>query len=326
MMNYNVHNIIKVKSNVKVLPSYFEVDHINEPDLTIKMGNFDLNPEHLKTDFKYNRNKRISFLEEKQLVENLIGEKTVVKVLCPRYDLFHIVRRSLRELFGITVQYKLIKKGAILIHSACLEKDDEGILLVAPPETGKTSALMQLMKHDFNFLSDDMTLVTDLNAYCWPTPMTIESYHVRTHNLNLSKIERFQTMTTRKLFGIPFFGYAFFYGFLGIDEPRINVNKIYPNLTKKTKIEKIFFLEDGPKHIGEIDSDLALKKIISAGTMHGRWYESEFIRSYAYKYPSLDFQKLRETELKIFKNVINAQCFTVRCRDRRFDELILNLY
>ncbi len=41
---YNIHNILKIRTNVKVeIPSIFMVNYIENPNLTIRIGNFPVN-------------------------------------------------------------------------------------------------------------------------------------------------------------------------------------------------------------------------------------------------------------------------------------------
>jgi hypothetical protein len=68
----------------------------------------------------------------------------------------------------------LISKGHVLLHSACVGFDRSGILLSAPPDTGKTSLTLKCIKGGFSFLSDDMTILRLPNkALCFPKPLTI---------------------------------------------------------------------------------------------------------------------------------------------------------
>jgi dolichol-phosphate mannosyltransferase len=70
----------------------------------------------------------------------------------------------------------------VLLHFVCIGKRfDQGILISAPPDTGKTSTVLKCMEMGFSLLSDDMTILSLPNqALCFPKPMTISSHTYRT--------------------------------------------------------------------------------------------------------------------------------------------------
>ena len=80
------------------------------------------------------------------------------------------------------LRFVFISKGYVLLHSACIGKRfDQGILISAPPDTGKTSTVLKCMEMGFSLLSDDMTILSLPNqALCFPRPMTISSHTYRT--------------------------------------------------------------------------------------------------------------------------------------------------
>ena len=57
------------------------------------------------------------------------------------------------------IPLKLIQKGSAFVHAACLDRNGEGLLIVAPPDTGKTYTTLSLNNSGFNFLSDDLTII-----------------------------------------------------------------------------------------------------------------------------------------------------------------------
>jgi hypothetical protein len=71
------------------------------------------------------------------------------------------------------------------MHAACLSFNNRAVLVTAKTDTGKTSTIIHMIKHNpaCEFLSDDMTIVrADGFAMCYPKPMTISF-----HTLNAAK-------------------------------------------------------------------------------------------------------------------------------------------
>lgn len=68
--------------------------------------------------------------------------------------------------------------GHALIHAACLERGGRGLLISAPPDTGKTSTVLRLLRRGgYRFLSDDLTLLSPgPRLRCYPKPLTISSH------------------------------------------------------------------------------------------------------------------------------------------------------
>jgi hypothetical protein len=92
------------------------------------------------------------------------------------------------------LRFIFVSKGYVLLHSACIADEYErGMLLSAPPDTGKTTTVLRCIKSGYSFLSDDMTILDKTNqALCFPKPMTISS-----HTYNTAK-----TVSTKKSRGI----------------------------------------------------------------------------------------------------------------------------
>jgi hypothetical protein len=69
----------------------------------------------------------------------------------------------------------------MLLHSACVEIDGQGVMLSARTDTGKTGTVLRLLReHKAKFLSDDMTVLDATGrALCYPKPLTISQRTLR---------------------------------------------------------------------------------------------------------------------------------------------------
>jgi len=63
--------------------------------------------------------------------------------------------------------------GYLIIHAAVLEKHGRGIILPAPPGSGKSTLTAALLGHGWRLLSDEMTLVRPADAMLVPVPRPV---------------------------------------------------------------------------------------------------------------------------------------------------------
>jgi len=90
----------------------------------------------------------------------------------------HVVYTNIVEAL---LRFLMVSKDRMLLHSACVELDGNGVMLSALTDTGKTGTVLRLLReHGGRFLSDDMTVVdAQGNAYCFPKPLTISAHTLR---------------------------------------------------------------------------------------------------------------------------------------------------
>jgi len=79
------------------------------------------------------------------------------------------------------MRWLFVRKGAALVHGACLSMDGKASLVTAGTDTGKTTTILQVLaKHPWGFLSDDMTILTrDGKVLSYPKPLTISRHTLR---------------------------------------------------------------------------------------------------------------------------------------------------
>jgi len=93
----------------------------------------------------------------------------------------HVVYTNVVEAL---LRFLLASRDRVLLHSATLELDGQGLMLTAPTDTGKTGTVLRLLREQgASFLSDDMTIVEPGGrAWCYPKPLTISSHTLRAVN------------------------------------------------------------------------------------------------------------------------------------------------
>ena len=59
------------------------------------------------------------------------------------------------------MRYKAVFNNCAVVHSACIAKNDNCMVLFSLGETGKTTATLGLVEKGYEFLSDDMTFISE---------------------------------------------------------------------------------------------------------------------------------------------------------------------
>jgi putative flippase GtrA len=78
------------------------------------------------------------------------------------------------------LRWTFASKGYALVHAACFADGDQGFMVTARTDTGKTTTTLKLLDHfPYSFLSDDLTIVTpEGRVLAYPKPLTISRHTV----------------------------------------------------------------------------------------------------------------------------------------------------
>ena len=302
--NYDIHGIVKVRSNVRlpeVLPPFLEVESALRPDLTINVGDF---PPPKGGVY---RECGLFAFRLKLWIGNLLNNAKVffnTPIGLSRPMVLDVIR-------GI-LQLKLLRRGYSFIHGACLSKEGEGILLVAPPETGKTFTSLFLSKKGFEFLSDDMTIVGGKRGYCYPIPLTLHPYHIRELGIKTKSVSKLKLVLSD--LSIPPLSYGF----------KLRPEDLGLKVIKEAKIGRIYFLERGREGIRKLRKDEALRRLFSAGRMHIKLFENEHILQYFYL-EKANIWDLTEVQRAIIEELAeNCESYLVKGTSKTYGREILD--
>jgi dolichol-phosphate mannosyltransferase len=277
---YNIHDIIKVQSDVILYElEYFKSREFENPELSIRTL------DSLAGGLRFSRKimEDRSTNSHKILYTEHLGsagaqfsiefgqriEVTINKLISKSKHVLYvnIVEPLLRFIF--------ISRGFILLHSACLDKSESGLLLSAPPDTGKTTTVLKCVKNGFSFLSDDMTIIKLPNqALCFPKPMTISSHTFKTAVSVSNTRDTDRSMRVRSLVHSKK-GRAFMHKIAKLNVPIFTINTIGQSIVrppkysinsilqdakikKDTKIDTLYFLEREGNYFIPLDTTSAL--------------------------------------------------------------------
>jgi hypothetical protein len=187
---YNIHGIVKILSEVILYElEYFDSKPFPSRDADVVIKNVEyltrmphvrrkiiVNELEQRTKLTYTEHLGSSGAQFEILFINNKIELSINKLISYSRHVLYV------SLIEPLLRFVFISKGYVLLHSACIGKRfDQGLLISAPPDTGKTTAVLKCMERGFSLLSDDMTILSMPNqALCFPKPMTISSHTYKT--------------------------------------------------------------------------------------------------------------------------------------------------
>ena len=280
MYYYNIHDIIRVESDVILYElEYFKSKEFEKSDLSIKTS------DSLKGGLRFTR----KIIEDRSNNSHKIlytehfgsagaqfsiefGERIEVTINKLISNSKHVLYVNLVEPL---LRFLFISRGFILLHSACLDKNDSGLLMSAPPDTGKTTTVLKCVKKGYSFLSDDMTIIRLPNeALCFPKPMTISSHTFKTavsvsnshdtdRSLRLRSLVHSKTgrafMHKLAKLNVPIFTINTI-GQSIVRPPKYSINSILQDakIKKDTKVDNLYFLKREGNEFIQLDTTTAL--------------------------------------------------------------------
>jgi len=296
MVNFNIHNKLKIKSEVPLdyLPSYFKTGKIKNPDLIIEkkkkisheVGVDAIWPPYIFSGKKLLLHKYGFMLPFEMSIQNLEG-RTKISVT-PFY--YKVVENS-KQVIRYVVDLKLLRRGLMKTHGSCVQFEGNGIMAVGWDCSGKSSIAMTFVKAGAGFLSGDITYLDKNYAYAYPKKL---------------KVFKGLGPLSEKLNNIPYVN-----RYLGIYE-EISPEKI----VNKTKVKYIFVSRFGEKNIRKLSyNEMVETMILLNDYMMGKSFDNRnLILAYSY-YNKYDLAGLLKSRYEILKKFLKRkQCFEVSAK------------
>jgi dolichol-phosphate mannosyltransferase len=186
--SYDIHGLVTIASQVALpeLDRFKIPEQLVDPTVSVRIGS--VAPS------------RISYVERGGFGASIrAGERTEV-VASP------LVGRSPHVLYTNLVEpvlrWAFAERGYALVHAACIANGDDGYLITAKTDTGKTTTCLKTLDGGrYRFLSDDLTLLSpDGRVLTYPKPLTISRHTLRAvHKPLLSRRERLMLLYQSRL-------------------------------------------------------------------------------------------------------------------------------
>ena len=294
---YDLHNLIKIKSNRKLrrFEKFVVEDDSIDPDVEVIFGNFKPDLSGYTKIGKFWIGKHSLYCEGHY---NATSYRIWFRDIESRRTTIHIQGGTLfsNEIFYVYLlepflMYKLTQKGILLIHAASLTINGRGIIISAETGIGKTSTLLSLLLSDGSeYYADDQSIVKGDTLYSYPMPIGIRTHVVLECGLKLKARDNF-IIALHNLINV----ISFYYGKLNhkvrIEDIRYNcrVNGIDSGV--RSQIRQIFILTlSNDMCVSELKPEQALDRLI----IHNRPDEEKqklffkFFTMYKAVYPEFD--------------------------------------
>jgi hypothetical protein len=201
----------------------------------------------------------------------------------------------------------LLERKYAPVHCAAISSQTEGILLVAPPNTGKTLTTLLALKCGFDYVSEDIAIVDEENVYANPYTSTFNHYDDESNVNNEKSIRAFISK-------FPLLNY-----YVQISKssmPAIDLIKS-SKIDQKVKITTICILSRGKEtKIEKIGAEEALRRVLIINRNEFSYYKNPLLLAYSYFNPTFSINHLGNIEQKILHAIINkADCFLLRSND-----------
>jgi len=340
---YNIHDIIRVESDVILYElEYFKSKEFEKSDLSIRtcdslQGGLRFTrkiiEDRSENSYKILYTEHFGSAGAQFSIE--FGERIKVTINKLISNSKHVLYVNLVEPL---LRFLFISRGFILLHSACLDKNGSGLLVSAPPDTGKTTTVLKSVKKGFSFLSDDMTIIRLPNeAMCFPKPMTISSHTFKTA-VSVSTRDTERSLRLRSLVHSKT-GRAFMHKLAKLNVPIFTINTIGQSIVrppkysinsilqdakvkKDTKIDNLYFLKREGNEFIQLDTSAALDLAVENSD------DAFIFPPYAelLKYISINGKtafELLEEEKKLLNSFLSEiSCYMVKSEKRAWFNMI----
>lgn len=308
---YNIHNLLEIRVenlDLKRILSYFSTERGGgNSDLTIKVGGFDPKPTHSKL-WRFHLGQNV-IVEKRKFgsiqLSDVLG-KTELNVTRG-----YVRLRPFPCLIENIMGWKLLIRNHALVHSSCISEDGKGYLICGWQGAGKTMVALKFAKErGFNFLSDDLTIVSGSGqAYCFPKDIELRSAHNKVFKLSKKmKLKLLlRELMNKSPVHIPY-----------PKRPEAQISEMVEDSTieEQCKIHKVIMLQQAQQErIAELNLDEAVRRLILLEEWALTFWVERLFIPYAYCDPKFDLQNLWKREREILKRALKGvPCYEVRFR------------
>jgi len=201
------------------------------------------------------------------------------------------------------ITIKLLQNNILTLHSASFsnKKTQEGYLILAISNTGKSFTTFAAMKRGYEYHSEDLTILDGDHIYTSPL-ISAQSTMLPNKNIWLK-----YNLLMNKLTGI------------NVIIPRVKTLSSFHNFFSKYNVAckakpgKFFILEKGEDSIIKLDKAEAARKILILNKLELRYPRDQLLLAYSYFNSSLDMEQMLKIEKELINQIVDKTgCFLIK--------------
>ena len=201
---------------------------------------------------------------------------------------------ELIDVFRSMLEIYLIQSDMYMLHAAAIKLRDEGIILPAFGNTGKTSTSWMLSKNGAEFLTDEFAIIDSKgNCYGLPCSSVVSKGSVAKFGIRLSRkqsLALFLNETKSKILSTRFAPGGI---------------KIYPDnlfrICNSARITRIAIIQNGPDLVQRLTSTEALTRIKAIQDYEFGWRANPYVLALSF-FTGLDLNSLGIKEYEFLRN------------------------
>jgi hypothetical protein len=211
------------------------------------------------------------------------------------------------------ITIKLLQNDILTLHGGAFsnKKTQEGFLVLAVSNTGKSRTTFAALKKGYEYHSEDLVIL-DKN-YIYTSPLvSAQSNMLPDKNIRLK-----YNLFINKLTGINMF------------IPRMSALSPYRkffskyDVTYKAKLSKIFILEKGDESVSKLDKAEAVRKMLILNRLELSYSRDHLLLAYSYFNPALDIEFMQKAEKELIRQIVDkAECYLIKSN---FPDRYMNL-
>jgi hypothetical protein len=202
----------------------------------------------------------------------------------------------------------LLRLGYAPVHCAAVcSKEEGGVLLFAPPDTGKTLTTFAALKRGFHYLAEDIAFVDSESVYA--NPHTATFLHNKAFRAQYAKTNGDPISSLLRKLPI-FSSYA--------KAPALSMSRISKDfqIDQEAPIRKVVILDRGKSGAEKITKEEMARRILIINRNEFSYHKNALLFAHSYFNPAFELFKMMEKEEKIINTMVSkADCFLVKAND-----------
>jgi len=182
MMFFNVHNIFKFALEGEISEKIKKYFH-NElgcfetkgrtPDLKVRLVSHIPDP---RVNFYPNSGRDNKYFYTRDQYSRKVGIFSNSEVIAESEVLGSFLLEDIIEPLALI---HFLKKGYTFLHASAVSNNGQALVFSAFPKTGKTNAALSLIKSGYDFLSNELIIVSDRGeVFSYPRPLALYPYNL----------------------------------------------------------------------------------------------------------------------------------------------------